>query len=77
MDVRLGVSYSPKELTVDLGDEVDPAQVRADLDSAMSSADGVFWLTDRRGRQIGVPVARLSYIDIGSQDTTHKVGFGS
>lgn len=77
MDVRLGVSYSTKELVVDLGDDVDPASIREDLAAAMAAPEGVFWLTDRRGRQVGVPVARLSYVEIGSPDASHRVGFGS
>ena len=77
MDVRVGVSYSPKELVIDLGDEGDPAAVRKQVDKAMANADGVFWLTDRRGRQVGVPVARLNYVEIASPDAAHRVGFGS
>ncbi len=77
MDVRLGVSYSTKELHVDVGDDTDADAVRARLEEAMGDADGMFWLTDRRGRQIGVPVAKLNYIEIGSPDGTPRVGFGS
>ncbi len=77
MDVRLGVSFNPKEITVELGDDADPKKVRAELEKVMCTDNGVFWLTDRRGRQIGVPVDKLSYVDIGSHDTSPKVGFGS
>lgn len=77
MDVRLGVSHSTKELNVDLGDDVDADAVRADLEAALANPDGMFWLTDRRGRQVGVPVAKLSFVEIGSPDTAHRVGFGS
>ncbi len=77
MEIRLGVSHSTKELNVDLGDDVEADAVKADLEAAMGGSDGVFWLTDRRGRQVGVPVARLSYIEIGSPDAAHRVGFGS
>ena len=77
MDVRIGVSYSTKELSVDVGDEVDGDAVRSNLEEAMGKPDGVFWLTDRRGRQVGVPVAKLSYVEIGSPDAAHRIGFGS
>lgn len=77
MDVRLGVTYTAKEIVVDLGPESDAEKVRADFDAALANPEGVFWLTDRRGRQVGVPVAKLSYVEIGSPDTDHRVGFGS
>ena len=31
MDVRIGVTYTAKEIDVDLGDEADPAQIRSDV----------------------------------------------
>lgn len=77
VDVRVGVSYTSKELVIDLGEETDGDAVRAQVEAAMAKPDGVFWLTDRRGRQVGVPVARLSYVEIGNPDTTPRVGFGS
>ncbi len=77
MDVRVGVSYTSKELVIDLGEDSDAAAVRGAVDEAMANADGVFWLTDRRGRQVGVPVARLSYVEIGSPEAVPRVGFGS
>ena len=77
MDVRLGVTYSPKELTIELPDDAKGDALRAAVDEALAKPDGVLWLTDRRGRQTGVPVAKLSFVEIGSPDTDRKVGFGS
>jgi hypothetical protein len=77
VDVRLGVTYSPKELTIELPDDAKGDALRATVDKALADPDGVLWLTDRRGRQIGVPVAKLSFVEIGSPDTDHRVGFGS
>ena len=77
MDVRLGVTYSPKELTIELPDDAKGDTLRSTVDEALANPDGVLWLTDRRGRQIGVPVAKLSFVEIGSPDTDHRVGFGS
>lgn len=77
MDVRLGVTYSPKELTIELPQDAKSDALRATIDDALANPDGVLWLTDRRGRQIGVPVAKLSFVEIGSPDTDHRVGFGS
>ena len=35
MDVRIGVTYSPKELEVELGDEADPDKLKAEIDAAL------------------------------------------
>ncbi|MGH9112678.1 MAG: DUF3107 family protein [Acidimicrobiales bacterium] len=34
------------------------------------------WLTDRRGRQYGVPVDKVAYIEIGSTEAGRRIGFG-
>jgi hypothetical protein len=77
VDVRIGVTYSPKELTVELPDDTDAAKLRAQIDDSLGDDDGVLWLTDRKGRQVGVPVSKVSYVEIGSPDTDRRVGFGS
>jgi hypothetical protein len=38
---------------------------------------GVLWLTDRKGRRVGVPAAKLAYVEIGSPNEERRVGFGS
>ncbi len=76
MDVRIGVTHTPKELEIELDDDADPATVKADLEAAI--ADGrIAWLTDRRGRQVGVPAEKIAWIEVGSPDTDRRIGFGS
>ena len=76
MDVRIGLTQTPKELEVQLGDDADADGLRKQVDAAL--ADGTtLWLTDRKGRQVGVPVAKVSYVEIGSPDNGRHVGFGS
>ncbi len=75
MDVRIGLTQTPKELEVQLDDDVDASAVRKQVDAAL--ADGsTLWLTDRRGRQVGVPAQKLAYVEIGSPDDAHRIGFG-
>ncbi len=75
MDVRIGLTQTPKELEVNLEEGTDPAVVRQQVESAM--ADGTtLWLTDRRGRQFGVPAAKLAYVEIGSPQDERRIGFG-
>jgi uncharacterized protein DUF3107 len=75
VDVRIGVTETPKELEVLLSDDADPEKVRAHVEAAVT-AGGTLWLTDRRGRQVGVPVDKLAYVEIGSPDKGRRVGFG-
>lgn len=76
MDVRIGVTYSPKELEVELGDEADPEKTKAEIDTALAGS-GALWLTDRRGRQVAVPVDKVAYVEIGSPEDAHRIGFGA
>ena len=76
MDVRIGVTYSPKELEVELGDDADAAELKAEIDAALAGK-GALWLTDRRGRQVAVPVDKVAYVEIGSPDDAHRIGFGA
>ena len=75
MDVRIGITQSMRELEVDLGDEVVRETLKADIAAAMASDDGVLWLTDKKGREIAVPTAKISFIEIGSPDAPRNIGF--
>ena len=75
MDVRIGVTYTAKEIEVELGDKADAAKVKADIESALGTDTGVLWLTDKRGRQVGVPVAKLAYVEIGAPGDDRRIGF--
>lgn len=77
MEVRIGVTQSPKELEVDLGDDADPAAIAKSVEDALNGSLGVLWLTDRKGRRVGVPAAKLAYVEIGSATEDRRVGFGA
>lgn len=74
MDVRIGVTQSPKELEVDLG-EVDRDSLKAEISETLAKGEGVLWLTDRKGRTVGVPAAKVAYVEIGSASEERRVGF--
>lgn len=75
MDVRIGIVQSMKELEVELPDGTDQAALSAQVEEAMSEANKVLWLTDRRGKRIGVPSARIAYVELGENES-RTVGFG-
>lgn len=74
MEVRIGVSQSPKELALDLG-EVDREQVIKDITKTLADDDAVLWLTDKKGRTVGVPAAKVAYVEVDSAVEERRVGF--
>ncbi len=75
MDIRIGVTYTPKEIALELADDVKADAVKADVDAALS-AGNTLWMTDKKGRQIGVPAEKIAYVEIGSEDSSRPIGFG-
>lgn len=76
MDVRIGVTQAPREISVELADDADRDVVRQQVEAALSGALDVLWLTDRKGRSIAVPAAKIAYVEIGSDDASRRIGFG-
>jgi hypothetical protein len=77
VEVRIGVTYTPKEIEVDVSDDTDRDQLIAAVEEAVSSEGKVLWLTDRKGRRVGVPSAKLAYVEIGADASQHRVGFSA
>lgn len=77
MDVRIGIVQSIKELEVELGDDIDRDAVMRDIEEALSNSEGVLWLTDRKGRRVAVPVAKVAYVEVGPPVSERRVGFGA
>ena len=76
MDVRIGVTNTPKEITIEMADDVDVDGLVAEVEQAVADEGAVLWLTDVRGRQVGVPADRIAYVDVGAAGSDNPVGFG-
>jgi divalent metal cation (Fe/Co/Zn/Cd) transporter len=77
VDVRIGVSQVPRDIEVELADSTNPDELVAKIDAAVAKGDGMLWFTDKRGRRIGVPAAKLAYIELDTATETRRVGFGA
>lgn len=77
MDVRIGVTYTAKELDIELPDDADGESVRAEVDAALAGDTTMLWVTDKKGRRVGVPTDKLAYVEIGSPEADRRIGFGS
>ena len=73
MEVRIGVVHTPKELTLETEASLD--EVKKSIEKALSD-DSVLWLTDSRGRSVGVPAERIAYLELEAEGATKRVGFG-
>lgn len=77
MDVRIGVTQSPKEIEVELAEGTDADALVAQIEKALASEQGVLWLTDRRGRRVGIPSTRVAYVELNTSTDDRRVGFGA
>jgi hypothetical protein len=75
MEVRIGVTYSAKELTVEVDQGAD--EIVAAVDAALADdAKPVMWLTDTKGRRVGIPTDKLAYVEVVEEDSSARMGFG-
>jgi hypothetical protein len=77
VDVRIGIMQSPREVEVDVADDVDRDQLLSEVEKLLEKGDGVLWFTDRRGKRVGVPVPKVSYVEVGMNSGARRVGFGA
>ena len=73
MEVKIGVQYAARELTLESNQSTEEIE-RAIADALKSG--GLLTLVDDRGRRIVVPADRLAYIEIG-EPVERRVGFGA
>ena len=77
MDVRIGVTYTAKELDLELDGGTDVDKLREEIEAALAGDDAVLWMTDKRGRSVGIPSDKVAYVEIGSPGDDRRIGFGS
>jgi hypothetical protein len=77
VDVRIGVTDTPREIEVELAENADVDQVVAGIEASLGAERGVLWLTDKRGRRVGVPAGKVAYIELSATHDERRVGFGA
>ena len=76
MEIRIGVVHIPKEITVELSEETDRDALKTQIDESLAGQALTRWLTDVRGRQVGVPSQRIGYVVLVGEEGDRPVGFG-
>ena len=75
MEITIGIQFASRELRIDTHETPDALRER--LEKAVADGPAVVWLTDTDGRQVGVPVDKLAYIELGSDKSAKRVGFST
>jgi hypothetical protein len=75
MEIRIGIVQSMKDIELELGEEQTLEGVQALVNQALAG-DAVLWLTDKKGRTVGVPAGRISYVEF-AKSQERIVGFGA
>lgn len=75
VDVRIGVTQAAREISLEVEDATRE-DLKARVEAALSGATDVLWITDKRGKDVGVPSAKIAYVEVGSADGERRIGFG-
>src|SRR5687767_2072762 len=75
VEVKVGIQHVSREIVVESTESA--TDVEKELLSSMAiGGDGVFTLSDERGRKVLIPVSKIAYVDLGEENARH-VGFGA
>lgn len=72
MEVKIGVSDSPRELV--FRSSQTQGEVEKLVSAALGKGSDLLSLTDDKGRKFLVPTAKIAYVEIGAADV-RRVGF--
>ena len=75
MVVRVGVIHTGKELELELADDTDRDALQRQIEESIGGAGGLLWLTDKRGRRVGVPAEKIGWVELGEDTSARRVGF--
>lgn len=73
MEIKIGIQHVNREIVLESKESA--ADVEKELLSSIGG-DGVFAISDERGRKVLIPVGKIAYVDLGEENARH-VGFGA
>ncbi len=77
MDIRIGITQSPREIAIEVEDDAKAREaLKKNVDAALKGEITTLWITDKKGRDIAIPTAKIAFVEIGSGDPDRKIGFG-
>lgn len=76
MELRIGITHAPREISLELDDSVKVDDLKKKVEEAMAGKVLSLWLTDKKGKQVAIPAEKIAYVEIGSPDSSPRIGFG-
>lgn len=77
MDIRIGVTQATREIALEVEDDAQARQaLKASVEAAVKGEIDTLWITDKKGRDVAIPAAKIAYVEIGSADADRRIGFG-
>lgn len=73
MKVRIGIAESSKVIELDV---TDGGEFESSFSDAMASDVALVWVEDSKRRRVGIPAARVAYVEIETDEARTSVGFG-
>ena len=74
MEVKIGVQFAPRELTLESAQS--PDEIAQAVSEALRADLGVLTLVDEKGRRVLVPADKLAYVEIAETEQ-RRVGFAA
>jgi len=74
MELRIGVLHSPREIELEVDSTADDV-VRL-IDDGLASGKALVWVTDTKGRRVGVNIDKIAYVEVDDGAASRTVGFG-
>jgi hypothetical protein len=73
IEVRIGITQVPRELSVEVEDDADA--IVKQVSEAVADPNALLWLTDSKGKKVGITVAKLAYVEVEPEASPRSVGF--
>ncbi len=72
MRVRITMSRSPREVEIDIE---DLAGFKVEVSKLYADEKEIWWVTDIKGKELGLPVENIGHIEIDTTERERQVGF--
>ena len=77
MDIRIGITQTAREIALEVEDNAKKRDaLKVAVDQALKGESETLRITDKKGRDIAIPSAKIAYVEIGSTDAERRIGFG-